>query len=185
MRNKGSFTVLLLVVLLAAGCAGWTPSGGLYEDRSKHYSVNLLEGWFMNNSSSDLFLTRNGPELQYIFVQTQPLGKPLIFSRKTLYPGMKSLDMAEYFLENNALDQRMTALKVKDLSTGQILGYTGFRMEGTYENSDGLTHGFIYYGFMTDKLYYAVSYSAPQRAYFKQYTDAFNQFFASFRIIQD
>jgi hypothetical protein len=79
----------------------------------------------------------------------------------------------------------MTALKVMDLSTGQILGHTGFRMEGTYENSDGLTHGFIYYGFMTDELYYAVSYSAPQRVYFKKYTEDFNAFFSSFRIIQD
>jgi hypothetical protein len=172
-------------MLLAAGCAGWTPSGGLYEDKSRHYSVNLPEGWFMSNNDSDLFLTKSGPELQYIFVQTQPLGKPLIYTRKTLYSGMKSLDMAEYFLENNALDQRMTALKVMDLSTGQILGHTGFRMEGTYENSDGLTHGFIYYGFMTDELYYAVSYSAPQRVYFKKYTEDFNAFFSSFRIIQD
>ena len=185
MRNRFSYAALLLVMLFAAGCAGWTPSGGLYEDRSRHYSVYLPEGWFMSNSNSDLFLTRNGPELQYIFVQTQPLGKPLILSRKTLYPGMKSLDMAEYFLENSALDQRMTALKVKDLSTGQILGYNGFRMEGTYQNSDGLTHGFIYYGFMTDELYYAISYSAPQRAYFRQSGEVFKQFFSSFRIIPD
>jgi hypothetical protein len=183
MRNI-TYASLLLLMLFAAGCAGWAPSGGLYEDRSKHYSVNLPEGWFMSNSS-DLFLTKNGPELQYIFVQTQPLGKPLIFSKKTLYPGMKSIDMAEYFLENNALDQRMTGFKVKDLSTGQILGYTGFRLEGTYENSDGLTHGFIYYGFMTDDLYYAVSYSAPERVYFKQHTADFNLFFSSFRIIQE
>lgn len=176
---------MLLFVLFTAGCAGWTPSGGLYEDRSKGYSVNLPEGWFMRSSGSDLFLTRNGPDLQYIFVQTQPLGKPLIFSRKTLYPGMKSLEMAEYFLENNTLDQRTAALKVKELSTGEILGYTGFKMAGTYQNSDGLTHGFIYYGFMTDKLYYAVSYTAPERAYFDKYVHEFNLFFSSFRILPD
>lgn len=184
MLKKISYAALFFL-LLAQGCAGWTPSGGLYEDRSRHFSVNLPEGWLMSRSGSDIFFTKDGPELQYIFVQIQPLGKPLIFSRKTLYPGMKSLDMAEYFLENNALDQRMMALKVKDLSTGQILGYTGFRMEGTYENSDGLTHGFIYYGFMTDELYYAVSYSAPERVYFKKNLAEFNTFFSSFRIFYD
>lgn len=176
---------MLALALIASGCAAWTPSGGLYEDNKRHYSVVLPEGWLMNKSNSDLFITRDGPELQYIFVQTQQLGKPLIFSRKTLYPGMKGIEMAEYFLENNALDKRMTGLKVKDLSTGQVLGYQGFKMVGTYENGDGLTHGFIYYGFMTDELYYAVSYSAPLRVYFKQHTQEFDMFFSSFKIIAD
>ncbi len=176
---------LLFLTLIAPGCAAWTPSSGLYEDRSRHYSVVLPDGWFMNRSNSDLFLTKNGPELQYIFVQTQPLGKPLIFSRKPLHAGMKGIEMAEYFLENNALDKRMTGLKVKDLSTGQILGYQGFKMDGTYENNDGLDYGFTYYGFMTEELYYGVSYSAPMRIYFKQHAADFDNFFSSFRIIPD
>jgi len=185
MLKRASLTALLLAAVFLAGCAGWTPSGGLYEDRSNRYSVVLPEGWLMSGKGSELFLTKNGPELQYIFLQTQPLGKPLIFSRKTLYPGMKSLDMAEYFLENNSLDQRITGLKVDDLSTGQVLGYNGFKAEGTYENADGLTHAFIYYGFMTDELYYAVSYSAPERVYFRQSKPVFDAFFSSFRIIAE
>ncbi len=185
MLKRASMAALLLGALLVAGCAGWTPSGGLYEDRDSRYSVVLPEGWFMSGKGSELFLTKSGPELQYIFVQTQPLGKPLIFSRKTLYPGMKSLDMAEYFLENNSLDQRITGLKVKDLSTGLVLGNTGFKAEGTYENADGLTHAFIYYGFMTGEIYYAVSYSAPERVYFRQSKDDFDAFFSSFRIIEE
>lgn len=185
MLNRLLTASALILALFAAGCAGWTPSGGLYEDRDRHYSVVLPDGWFMNNSNSDLFLTRDGPELQYIFVQTQPLGKPLIFSRKTLHAGMTGVEMAEYFLENNALDKRMTGLKVNDLSSGLILGYQGFKMAGTYENGDGLTHGFIYYGFMTENLYYAISYSAPMRVYFQQHASDFDVFFSSFKIVTD
>lgn len=181
---KKAFSILAFLALLATGCAGWTPSGGLYEDREKGYSVLLPENWFMNDRNSALFLTKNGPELQYIFVQTQPLGKPLIYTRKNLYPGMTGLEMAEYFLENNSFDQRVGSLKAGEISTGQILGYPGFRMEGSYENSDGLVHGFLYYGFMTDKLYYGVSYTAPERVYYRKDLEEFKQFFSSFRILE-
>lgn len=174
-----------MLALLSSGCATWSPAGGLYEDRARRYSVVLPEGWFMNRSNSDLFITREGPELQYIFIQTQPLGKPLIFSRKPLHPGMSGIEMAEYFLENNALDKRMTNLKIEDLSTGLILGYQGFKMDGTYVNPDGLDYGFVYYGFMAGDLYYGISYSAPMRVYFKRHAADFDIFFSSFRIIAD
>lgn len=172
-------------MLLVSGCAGWTPSGGLYEDRARHFSVLLPDGWFMNDRDSALFLTRNGPELQYMFVQTQPLGKPLIYTRKNLYAGMTGLEMAEYFLEHNSFNQRLGSMKASEISTGQMFGFPGFKMEGTYENTDGLTHGFIYYGFMTEELYYGVSYTAPERVYYNKDLEQFKQFFSSFRIIGD
>lgn len=184
--RKFTATTLFLLSLFTYGCAAWAPSGGgVYEDWANHYSVFLPEGWFMNDADSALYLTRNGPELQYIFVQTKPLGKPLIYTKKNLYSGMSGLDMAEYFLENNTFDQRVGALKMTELSTGQVLGYPGFKMEGTYENADGLTHAFTYYGFMTEKLYYGVSYSAPERVYYGKDLPEFKQFFSSFRILQE
>lgn len=178
-------TALLLLAFIAAGCAGWAPSGGLYEDRASHYSVVLPEDWFMNDRNSALFLTREGPGLQYIFVQTQPVGKPIIYARKTLYRGMSGLEMAEYFLENNSFDSRMGSMKAGEISTGQVLGYPGFKMEGSYDNSDGLTHRFTYYGFMTEKLYYGVSYTAPERVYYKKDLDVFKTFFSTFRILTE
>lgn len=176
---------LIFLTLFIAGCAGWSPANGLYEDRARRYSVELPNGWFMNDSNSALFLTRNGPELQYIFVQTQPLGKPIIYNRKSLYHGMTSVEMAEYFLENNSFNQRVGSLKAGEITTGQVLGYPGFKMEGSYENADGLAHGFTYYGFMTGELYYGVSYSAPERVYYKKDIEEFNRFFSSFRIIPE
>lgn len=184
--RKFTATALFIMTLFAAGCAAWVPSGGgAYEDRARFYSVLLPEGWFMNDSDSALYLTKNGPELQYIFVQTKPLGKPLVYTTKNLYPGMTGIEMAEYFLENNSFDARVGALKMTELATGQVLGYPGFRMEGTYENSDGLTNAFTYYGFMTDKLYYGISYSAPERFYYSKDLPEFKQFFSSFKILRE
>lgn len=184
MRLNISRLLLLFFAMVSAGCAAWSPAGGLYMDTERNFSAELPEAWQMNNSGP-LFLTKEGPELQYIFVQTHKIGEPLVFSKKKFYKGMKAVDMAELFLENNSLDPRIGDFKLLGFTSGAILDFPGFKIEGMYRNQDGLRHRFIYYGFMSEKWYYGVSYSAAMRVYFEKDLNTFKEFFSTFKVIPD
>lgn len=175
-----------LIALLAASellssCAAWSPALGLYEGRSGRYEVMLPDGWLMDTEGGALLLTRDGPELQYILVQTSALGESGQGPDAPLHKGMGPLELAEAFMERSPTDGRIEHFTLEGISTGAVLGYHGFKATGSYMNRDGLWHRFVYYGFTTGGMYYGLSYSGARRSYFDRDLPTFNAFLSTFK----
>ena len=75
-------TILVVMLLLTAGCAAWTQVGGLYTSPSHNYSVDLPQGWMRWGQSDHLLISRDGVLLQNIQIVRRNVKDPLNHTKK-------------------------------------------------------------------------------------------------------
>jgi hypothetical protein len=176
--------ILLVLVLLTAGCAGWTQVGGLYKSDSQNYSVDLPQGWMRWGQSEHLLISRDGLLLQNIQIVRYDVKDPLKHTKKKLAKNMMPQEAAEVILDNVASNQEIIAFQVLENSPMDIGGVPGFRAVYAYKTKDGLKCRSVCCGLLVGEWFYGMTYNAAERYYFDKDIGGFDKVVQSFKLIK-
>lgn len=98
MKNR---LILLALIVMIAGCAGWKPAdGGIH---SETYCVEVPGGWMKFDAGAYVMISRDGPYLQYVLFQERPLERPFLYARKRLTADMLPQEAAQIIIDDLSL----------------------------------------------------------------------------------
>ncbi len=176
--------LLIIIFMLAIGCAPWAQVGGLYKTESYSYSVDLPQGWMRWSKGNDLLITRDGVLLQNIQIIRLNTEEPLKHTKKKFSKEMLPQEVAEVILDNIASNQGVLNFELIENGPIKISGVSGFKAIYTYKNKDGLKIKSVYCGLTADKWFYGINYNAPQRYYFDKDVKTFEKVLESFKLLK-
>ena len=175
---------LVLLTLLAVGCAPWVRVGGVYQDTERNFSVDLPQGWMKSNTAKSLLITRDGELLQMIVIDRLKASDDLQYTKKKLEPSMLPHEAAEVIADNMSSNPSITDFTLLANAPATIANRPGFRLLYQYKNKDGLQFKGMYCGFLSGDWFYALRYTAPARYYFDKDTGTFEKVLGSFTFIR-
>ena len=175
---------LMLLTLLAVGCAPWARVGGVYQDSEKNFSVDLPQGWMKSNTAKSLLITRDGVWLQTIFVERFKATEELQHTKMKLEPSMLPHEAAEVIADNISSNPSVTDFTLLENAPTTIANRPGFKLLYQYKNKDGLQCKGMYCGFLSGDWFYALRYTAPARYYFDKDVGTFEKVLSSFTFIR-
>ncbi len=176
------FLFILLIPLTA--CAPWTRVTGPCEGPAHHFSVEIPDGWMKFDSDSYMLISRDGPFLQYILVQTRNLETPFVHTKRKLNKSMLPQEAAEVILDDLSLDRAVRNLHILENAPAQIAHQDGFTIIFTYKNGEGLVLKTLYNGFIKGRMFYSIRYTAAERHYFDKDLATFKKVLAGFRFLE-
>jgi hypothetical protein len=178
--------VLLLVVLVIAGCGPWLRTEGPYVSDSLNFAVDLPTGWMRQNNSNLLLITRDGVLLQKIVASRLEIGKEKQFAhtKKRVSAGMLPQEAADVVLDDFQSDQGIIGFAVEENAPATVGGVPGFKARFAYKTKDGLKYQCVYYGALSGGYLYSLFYAAPARHYYAADLDAFEQMVRTFRLLK-
>ena len=176
--------LLFILLIPLTACAPWTRVTGPCAGPAHHYSVDVPDGWMKFDSDSYILISRDGPFLQYIFVDSRNLETPFAHTRRRMNSAMLPQEAAEVILDDLSLDRAVHNLHVIENAPAQVAHHDGFTLLFTYRNGDGLVLKTRYYGFIKDRMFYSIRYTAAERYYFEKDLETFRKVLASFRLLE-
>ena len=176
--------LLVLILMLTAGCAVWTQVGGLYTSEPNNYSVDLSQGWMRWGKTDHLLISRDGVLLQNIQIIRHNVKDPLNHTKKKLAKDMLPQETAEIILDNLASNPEITDFRTLETNPMVIGGTPGFRAVYTYKNKDGLKCKSVCCGLLAGEWFYGMTYNAAERYYFDKDIETFNKVVQSFMLIK-
>jgi hypothetical protein len=175
--------LLFILLIPLTACAPWTRVTGPCEGPAHHFSVDIPEGWMKFDSDRYLLVSRDGPFLQYILVQSRTLETPFVHTRRRMNRAMLPQEAAEVILDDLTLDRAVGNLHVLENVPARIAHQDGFTILFTYKNGDGLVLKTLYYGFIKGRIFYSIRYTAAERYYFEKELATFKKVLDSFRLL--
>jgi hypothetical protein len=159
------------VVLLTA-CAGpWQPVQE--ELKAPHWSIAAPRGWMHLRMPESEMLTKNGPYLEYMLIQTRPLTKRFRFTKQVLNPRMLPHEAAQLVIDNLRSDDRFHGFHLLASEPAVVDNRKGFQLIYRFTDMHGVTMKTVYYGFLLPDRFCTIRYTAAQRHYFEQGLPAF------------
>ncbi len=162
---------LVVAGLLAglAACAPWArvdPATRL-ETRADDYSITLPLGWVRQTAgANDIFLTRDGPALNYIAVARQPHTRKLPHTRRETRADLLPHELAELVVAEWKSAEATANMEIVATSPLLLDGRPAVRVQGRYKNARGRLTLF---------------YEAPSIVYFQRGLPDFDAMVASLR----
>ena len=175
---------LVLLALLAVGCAPWVRVGGVYQNTERNFSVDLPQGWMKSNTEKSLLITRDGVLLQRIVIERSKATDELQYTKKKLEPSMLPHEAAEVIADNISSNPSITDFTLLENAPATIANRRGFKLLYQYKNKDGLPFKGMYCGFLSGDWLYALRYTAPARYYFDKDVGTFDKVLNSFAFIK-
>jgi hypothetical protein len=175
---------LFILLIPLTACAPWSRVTGLAEGPGRHFSVNIPAGWMKFNSDNQLLISKDGPFLQYILVESRNLEMPFAHTKRRMNQAMLPQEAAEVILDDLRLDRAVRNLHVLENGPVDVARQDGFEILFTYKNQDGLTIKTVYQGFIRGGMFYSIRFTAAERCYFAKDVDTFKEVLASFKLLQ-
>lgn len=184
---------LFIFLFFVAGCAGaqvreWVdPIEATYISEPLNFSVGIPHGWMRHNTEKPLFLTRDGPLLQYIIIERLHIDAPLKNTQKKLREDMSPEEAAEVMIDNIASNPGVSNFEVIENSAIKISEFPGFRFVATYTYKDSMgqrRQKKAVYGFIAGEWLYYMEYDAAAKHYFDKDIETFEMVVESFKLIK-
>lgn len=172
---------IVLVALLTGCIAGWHQTGGSYTGAG--YTLDLPQGWMATDNPKNLYISKDGPPLQKIYLYAGDITEMGKGAKKTLKKGMLPQEVAEFLLDVFRADKSLGQFTVIENAPAKLAGRDGFRLVNTYK-SNAVRYREIYYGLLEGNTFYGISYNAPVRYYFDKDAAAFEAIVKSFNLAE-
>ena len=174
--------VWVIVTLILTGCAGpWkTAPDKLGEPQ---WSITSPEGWMHLSMQESEMLSKDGPYLEYILIQSRPLAQRFRYTKQKLNPGMLPHEAARLITDNMRSDPLIRQFRLVASEPAMVGGHDGFRLTYTYQDPSGVEVKTIYCGVILPDLFFNLRYTATQRHYFDKELPAFNKVLESLRFV--
>lgn len=172
---------LIVLLTLLTGCAAWQQTGGPFKGAG--YTLDMPKGWMATRDPKHLYVTKDGPALQQMYVFVGDIAEQGKNAKKTLKKGMLPQELAESVLDIMRSDKRLGQFTVVENAPAQLGGRDGFRLVYTYK-SDKVRYRTVYYGMLQGDTFFRISYSAPVRYYFDKDVTVFEEIVKSFKLAE-
>jgi len=182
--NRWLAGVCMAAVLMLMACAGpWQPIRGNLT--TPQWSIASPEGWMHLSMPESEMLSKNGPYLEYILVQSRPLAKRFRFTKQVLDPGMLSHEAAQLIIDNLVSDPRFRDFQLLASEPAVAANRAGFKLTYTFIDNYGVAMKTIYYGVLLQDRFFNIRYTAAQRHYFEQELQTFKTVLSSLQLSSD
>lgn len=172
-----------MLVSLAA-CAPWTrvdPSSR-NETKRDDYSLDLPLGWVKRTAdTNDIFITRDGPALNYIVVNRQPHDRKLPRTKRETRADMLPHEVAELAIAEWKSSEATANLQVIANTPIMLGGKPAVRVHIRYKNDRGLPIERVMVALVDAKGRLSIQYEAPAIVYFARGLPDFEAMLASVR----
>lgn len=169
-----------LVALMLSGCAGpWE----MAPERLNvaRWTVDSPEGWMHLSTPESDMLSKDGPYLEYILIQSRPLNQGFRFTKQKMNPHMLPHEAAQLITDNMRADPMIRGFRVLSSEPAMVCGRVGFKLIYNYQDPNGVELKTILYGVILPESYFNLRYTAAQRHYFDSELSTFSQVFKSLR----
>jgi hypothetical protein len=178
----------LLLLLMSLGlifsCASAANKRSLNDLPKSDFSVEIPAGWWKPQYVNKYLLTKDGPLLQYVFIQQRPIDRPFKNTQKKLRKRMLPLESARIIIDEIASDHKIMNFNVVENTPALIDGHAGFKILFTYKNKKGAEFKTLYYGFISGDSFFNLRYSAATRHYYDKDIADFEQIVFSFKLVE-
>ncbi len=175
---------LFILLIPLTACAPWNRVTGPCDGPGHHFSVDIPDGWMKFDTDNHLFISRDGPFLQYILVESRNLEAPFAHTRRRMNGAMLPQEAAEVIVDDLSLDRAVRNLHVLENAPVRNAHQDGFKILFTYKNGDELTLKTLYHGFIKGRMFYSIRYTAAERYYFAKDVGTFKKVLAGFRLLE-
>jgi hypothetical protein len=176
--------VWVVAVLMLAACAGpWQTAPD--QLKTPHWIIRSPEGWMHLSTSESEMLSKDGPYLEYILIQSKSLSQGFRYTNQRIDPGMLPNEAARLIADNMRSDPMIRQFRLLADEPAIVDGHAGFKLTYSYRDQYGVALKTIYYGAVLPDLFFNLRYTAAQRYYFNKELQAFNQAFQSLRFVSE
>lgn len=176
--------VCVVAMLLLTACAGpWTAVPA--DLSAPRWSISTPQGWMQLSMPESEMLSKNGPYLEYILIQSRPLTQGFRFTKQELNPGMLPHEAAGLILDNLRSDPRIRNFQLLSSEPATIAGQSGFKLTYSFQDKHGVETKTLYYGTLLTDKFFNIRYTAAQRYYFDKELSTFNGVLSSLRLVSD
>lgn len=189
MTRKWKILILAALTAAAIGCATtpeWSTAtdSSVYVDPDGGYSVQMPTGWqwVKFNAKAPLLATRDGPDLQAIRVYFRKHDDAFPNIEKESRSDMMPGDLAELFVADLREERGIGTIELVENAPADISGRSGFRVELSWRNEDGLRYQAIVYGCAIPRGLYVLAYNAPVLHYYEQHVAEFEESVSTFLV---
>ncbi len=178
------FAPACLLLLALSACAPWAlvePDGRAFS-KSNDYTLDMPTGWVRRTADvNDLFVTRDGPALNYIVVARQPHDRKLPRTKRETRADMLPFELAELALAEWRSNDATANLDVLSNTPTVLGGKPAIRLHVRYRNERGLPIERLMVACVDAKGRLSLLYEAPAIVYFERGLPAFEAMRASVR----
>lgn len=185
MKLRRRLALTLLVTSLAA-CTPWTRVDPTTRSEQRHgdFALDLPVGWVRNNATraDAIFITRDGPALNYILVVREPHGKKLGRIKRETRPDMLPHELAEMAIAEWKSHEATANLEVVSNTPTRLDGRPAVRVHIRYKNDRGLPIDRLLVALVDTRGRLTLLYEAPAIVYFQRGLPDFEAMVASLRL---
>ncbi|MEW6591040.1 MAG: hypothetical protein AB1418_08380 [Pseudomonadota bacterium] len=178
--------VLALLVASLGACAPWTrvDPATRHEARANDYTVELPLGWVRQTAGvNDIFLTRDGPALNYIAVSRQPHTRKLTYTKRETRPDLLPHELAELIVAEWKSAEATANLELIASTPLMLDGRPAVRVHARYKNERGLPIERLIVVRVDERGRLSFLYEAPAIVYFQRGLADFETMLASVRFV--
>lgn len=162
---------LFLILLALGACAPWTAVGP--DNRSitvkDDYTLLAPPGWTRKNYDIyDVFLSRDGPPLNFIIAYREKHERELARTKRTTRPDLLPHEVAELVVAEQKAGGARGAFAVVSSRPATIGGKAGVRVHTRWKTDRGLPIERVTYALVDRKGRLAFIYEAPGLVYFSR-----------------
>lgn len=183
--NLSRSLVLGLLLASLAACTPWARVDPTTRSETKRedYALELPLGWVRNNTTngSDIFVTRDGPALNYILVTRQPHDRKLPRTKRETRADMLPHELAELAIAEWKSAETTANLEVVSNTPTLVGGKPAVRVHIRYKNDRGLPIERLLVALVDAKGRLSLLYEAPAIVYFPRGLADFEAMVASLR----
>ncbi|MCB1760057.1 MAG: hypothetical protein KDI68_09815 [Gammaproteobacteria bacterium] len=169
--------LLLLLPLLLSGCPGeWIRvDDSRRNHQAERYTVSLPSGWVVRTIGDVLTVTRDGPNLQRVRIRASLHEDAFDSIERKSDKEMLPSELADLFIAalKGEESDGLPSLQVLSNEPVTVAGRDAFRLHAGYRLESGLEYQLLAVGFVTEKYFYVVSYTAPRLLFFERNKDEF------------
>jgi hypothetical protein len=174
--------VWIVVAMMLAACAGpWKSAPNRLS--APQWSTSAPEGWMQLSTQDSEMLSKDGPYLEYILIQSRSMAQGFRFTNQQLTPDMLPHEAAQLVTDNMRSDPLIRKLRMLASEPAMVGGHAGFRLVYSYQDPSGVEIKTIYYGVILPDLFFNLRYTATQRYYFEKELPAFNEVLGGLRFV--
>ena len=179
--HKTMTGIWLTVVLgLVTACAGpWTQAPQRLS--TPQWSISPPSDWMQLETGGAEMLSKDGPFLEYILIQSRPLTQGFRFTKERLRTDMLPDEAARVIADNLRSDPLIRQFRLIGSEPATVGGVPGFKLTYSYLDQNGVAIQSVLYGVVLPHMYFDLRYTATRRHYFDQELPAFMKVLESLR----
>jgi len=184
MNKYFLYPFLVMPLWLLVGCVSWTATTGKFCRPSLGYRIATPQQWHQRKIGSQVQLTKNGTDLECLYIDLWEWGDTLTTGEVTLSRNLLPHEIQQLLLDYICAKFIGFDLKVVSQDVIVLDSAISTRTVFTYMRGDGVRIKADLICCPRDRRLYTIFYPAPERYYYDKYEKKVRELVSSFRFLK-